>query len=190
MLPEWIHTPDGFESLLAMAACRARHEQRQLLVVVDGLDEAERYAGGLPFGLPSLLPESVYVVGTYRTGRSPGRPDVPSVTLRIGKNDQRNVDDIRDFLTRAAEEDVIAARLAQAQIDPDEFVNVLAERSEGVWVYLRYVLQELRIGLRAPGNIEELPVGLRDYYADQIRLWQQDPEWDTGVALAEIIGSR
>ena len=50
-----------------------------------------------------------------------------------------------------------------------------------MWVYLRYVLNELRLGLRRPDEISDLPSGLRDYYADQIRRWQQDPAWHSGL---------
>ena len=78
-------TPGGFESLLATAAGRAQCSGVPVVLVVDGLDEADTPGEGLPFGLPSLLPDGVYVVGTYRTGRSPGRPDAPSTTLRIAQ---------------------------------------------------------------------------------------------------------
>ena len=77
MLPEWAQTPGGFESLLAAAADRAHERGRSIVLVVDGLDEADAPADGLPFGLPSLLPDGVYVVATYRIGRAPGRPDAP-----------------------------------------------------------------------------------------------------------------
>ena len=76
---------------------------------------------------------------------------------------------------------VLAARLAEAGADTAEFTALLAERCGGVWVYLRYVLDELRIGLRRPDEISDLPAGLRSYYADQIRRWQQDPAWQAGL---------
>ena len=88
-----------------------------MVLVVDGLDEADAPGEGLPWGLPSLLPDGVYVVGTYRTGRSPGRPDAPATTLRIAKDDQRNQRDIREYLAKAVGEEVLAARLAEAGMD-------------------------------------------------------------------------
>ena len=181
MLPEWFQTPGGFESLLGMAAKRADRRQHPVVLVVDGLDEGETPGEGLPFGLPSLLPDGVFVVGTYRTGRSPRRPEAPVATVRIAKTDQRNLHDIRDYLTKAAAEDVLAARLAEADMPTPEFVAMLTERCDGVWVYLRYVLNELRIGLRRPDEISGLPSRLRDYYADQIGRWQQDPQWHKGL---------
>ena len=152
-----------------------------LVLVVDGMDEAELSEDDLAFGLPPLLPDDVYVIGTYRTGHTPGRPDSPAVTVRISKADQRNSSDICEFLAKAVVEEVLAAKLAQAGMDRGAFTSVLAERCGGIWVCLRYVLQEVRLGLRLPDTIAGLPTGLRDYYADQIRRWQKDPAWNEAL---------
>ena len=189
MLPQWAQTPDGFEALLVVAADRAYELGRPVVLVVDGLDEADEPAGSLPFGLPSLLPDGVYVVATYRTGRAPARPDAPSATVRIAKEDQRNLRDIREYLAKAAREDVLATCLAQAGMDAAGFIDLLARRCSGVWVYLRYVLDELRFGQLRPDEISDLPFGLRNYYAYQIRRWRQDAAWDTGLLpLLAILG--
>jgi hypothetical protein len=179
MLPEWARTPGGFESLLAAAACAPR--QAPVVIVVDGLDEADAPAGCLPFGLPLLLPEGVFVVGTYRTGRSPQWPDAPATVLLIAKDDARNRDDIDEYLASESAEEVLAEQLARAGADPARFADLLAQRCGGVWVYLRYVLQELRIGLLRPDEIDGLPSGLRNYYAAQVRRWQEDPAWPNGL---------
>lgn len=179
MLPEWARTPGGFESLLTTAIASA--QEQSLVLVVDGLDEADAPAEDLPFGLPSLLPDGVFVIGTYRTGRPPKRPDAPSATLQIAQRDPRNWRDLREYLARAVNEEVLAARLAAAGADQADFCGLLAERCGGVWIYLRYVLDELRLGLRRPDEISDLPVGLRGFYADQIRRWQQDKAWHTGL---------
>ena len=181
ILPEWAQTPSGFETVLGLAAARARQSGRRLVLVVDGLDEAESSDDILAFGLPPLLPDGVYVVCTYRTGHAPGRPDSPAVTVRISKADQRNTSDIRNFLAKAVKEEILAAKLAETGMDPAAFTGVLAERCDGVRVYLRYVLQEVRLGLRSPDAIADMPSGLRDYYADQIRRWQRDPVWNEAL---------
>jgi hypothetical protein len=178
ILPGWAQTPSGFEALLGKAAWRGRENGPKLVLVVDGLDEAEPSVEGLPFGLPVLLPSGVFVIGTYRTGRAPLRPSSPHATLRIGQHDPRNRHDIRAFLIKAAAEGVLAARLAEANLDVAEFTDMLADRCDGVWIYVQYVLQELRLGLRRSNAIVNLPAGLRDYYADQIRRWQRNPAWN------------
>ena len=175
--PQWAREPGGFESLLAAAASKAGRQGPVL--VADGMDEAGAPTGGLPFGLPLLLPEGVFVIGTYRTGRSPRQPDAPSIVVPIGIDDPRNRRDINGYLAAQADEEVLAARLAQAGTSPEAFTALLAQRCGGVWVYLRYVLEEVRLGLREPGAVANLPVGLWSYYAEQIRRWQGDPAWET-----------
>jgi hypothetical protein len=182
MLPDWAQTPVGFESLLTAAADRAHEQGQSIVLVVDGLDEADVPSNGLPFGLPSLLPDGVYVIATYRIGLATGRAHVPFfTTLRIAKEDHRNQRDISSYLTKAIQGDVLAARLAEAGIDAAKFTDLLAKRCGGVWIYLRYVLNELRLGVRRPDEIGDLPFGLRNYYADQIRRWRHDPAWRTGL---------
>jgi hypothetical protein len=189
MLPEWALAPAGFLSLLA-AAARAAGQQGPVVLVADGMDEAEVPDGGLPFGLPLLLPPGVFVIATYRTGRAPRRPDVPFQVLAIGKHDPRNLRDLGDYLAAEAAEEVLAARLAQSGTSPAVFIAELAQRCGGVWVYLRYVLRELRIGLRRPDEISDLPSGLDSYYADQVRLWQREAAWSAGLLpLLAILGA-
>lgn len=50
ILPEWAQTPSGFESLLGRAAEAARNKGECIVIVVDGLDEAEAVDNDLPFG--------------------------------------------------------------------------------------------------------------------------------------------
>ncbi|MCI3273030.1 ATP-binding protein [Streptomyces cylindrosporus] len=49
MLPEWVHTPSGFEAVLTAASSRATDFDRPLVIVVDGADEAECTDDGLPW---------------------------------------------------------------------------------------------------------------------------------------------
>ena len=177
-LPIWAETPAGFESLLAVASRKLSADGCPLVLVVDGLEEAEPQSIGLPFGLPAFLPDGVYVIATHRTGLVLAEPDV-SVTFKIDKSDENNLADVRAFLAKTAQEDNLAARLADANMDPQEFIRLLSERSEGVWVYLRYILEELRLGLRHPTAISDLPYGLWRYYAYQIQRWRSDAAWDT-----------
>lgn len=177
ILPEWAQTPSGFESLLGRAAEAARNKGECIVIVVDGLDEAEAVDNDLPFGLPRVLPAGAYIVATYRTGTALIRPDSPSVTLYIDKHDPRNLADISVYLETAARQSPLAGQLMAAGLGAPEFTRLLTERSDGVWIYLRYVLEEIRLGIRQPGTLIELPTGLADYYADQFRRWERDPVW-------------
>ncbi|MFF4542498.1 hypothetical protein, partial [Streptomyces aureus] len=190
MLPEWVQTPDGFESVLGQAAVRARTDGQRLVIVVDGLDEAETAAHGLPWGLPRLLPESVFVVGTYRSGTFIERAEAPQTTLRIDRTSVDNQADVTAYLNKELQGETLAARLAQAGVAAEKFAEELALRCGGLWVYLRYVLAELRVGSRRVEETGDLPADLLGYYAEQIRRFAKQPDWtDTGLPLLTTLAA-
>jgi hypothetical protein len=178
MLPQWAQSPAGFEKVLATAAERARAAEHRLVLVVDGLDEAER-ADGSAFGLPGLLPDGVHVIGTCRPGRTVVPEGTPVNAVTIGKTDPRNLADINEYLAAEVGREPLASVLARAGVAPEEFANLLAGRCGGVWVYLRYMLEEVRLELRSPGEVASLPAGLRGYYGGQLRRWRDDAAWDS-----------
>ncbi|MFI8221132.1 hypothetical protein [Streptomyces sp. NPDC085932] len=192
MLPDWVSEPDGFDALLSRSAEQARAEDGRLVLVMDGADEAEAPDDGMPWGLPSLLPEGVFVVGTYRTGRRPSYSESPSHVVRIDRADARNQTDVRQYLDRALRTEPVAERLAAAGTSADEVVPLLMERSGGVWVYLRYVLAGLRTGQQPVGELGSLPADLSGYYARQLTGWQGTPGWaGTGRdVLATLVAAR
>jgi len=191
MLPSWAQSPDGFEALLERAAACARQAGDRLVIVADGLDEAQTPAGALPWGLPRLLPDGVFIVATCRSGGTPVRCEAPSTTVRIDRHSWDNREDVRQYLTETlARETVLAARLAQAGVSAERFAADLAERCGGVWVYLRYVLEELRVGSRRTDDIGTLPDDLQDYYADQVQRWNHEDDWsDTGLPIVATLAA-
>ncbi|GAA1275877.1 hypothetical protein [Saccharothrix xinjiangensis] len=161
VLPDRAYAPEGFEALLGEAA-----DQGPPALVVDGADEAEQ-SGGLPWGLPHTLPPGVHVVGTYRTGAARPASDSPSRVVRIEADDPRNRADLGAHLSTLVE-------------DPD-LATTLADRCGGVWVYLRYLLHEIRLGTRQPDELASLPPNLRAYYTAQLTRWSGSPDWRTGL---------
>ena len=60
--------------------------------------------------------------------------------------------------------------LDASRIPPARFIATLLEKSQGVWIYLHYVLAEIETGQRPrPLTLEDLPQGLWQYYA---RFWK------------------
>ena len=85
-----------------------------MVIVVDGLDEAEPAKGALPLGLPVLLPRGVFIVATCRTGTDMPALRQPHRSARDQAGDRRNADDLELFL-RAASQD---AELGQCSRPP------------------------------------------------------------------------
>lgn len=178
MLPSWVTDAGGFEALLSRAAEAAKERGEKLVIVVDGADEAERSQDGMPWSLPSLLPDGVYVVGTYRTGYAPPFPASPVESVRIEKTDERNLLDLRNYVSRVIQEESVSARLADASMGHEETVTLLTTKTGGVWVYLRYILSEMRTGQRLATALDDLPNDLSGYYAQQLRRWQENDNWE------------
>ncbi|MFJ1767379.1 hypothetical protein ACIOD2_44110 [Amycolatopsis sp. NPDC088138] len=176
MLPERAFTPEGFERILGRAARCAREEGKPLVLVVDGANETEQADGMQPWGLPVDLPVGVFVVGTYRTGfvLPPARP---SRIMRIEAEDPRNHEDVAQHLDAVLRDEDFVRRLKLAGLTRQQFGADLAERCGGVWVYLRYVLDEIRYGLRDPGQLDSLPADLTSYYTSSLEQWSGHPRW-------------
>ncbi|MFH9726014.1 hypothetical protein ACH4M4_24075 [Streptomyces sp. NPDC017254] len=182
-LSERTFTPEGFVAVLDRAADaqRARDVNGRIVLVVDGADEAERQPGCLPWGLPRLLPPGVFVIGTYRTGSPPENTEPSSGLLRIDAEDERNRSDLIAYLGARVQEDGTKAWLAEAGVTAEEFTSRVAARSGGVWIYVRYVLEAMRLDRPSSGALDALPHGLWSYYAARLRDWRGDEHWRDGL---------
>jgi len=183
--PTGVGSPDWLLKIIhAATAARKRDLQRQdapIVLVVDGLDEAEAdllgTGTGLPLGLPrpESLPSGVYVVATSRSSL-----DITSrshlVEIEITGDD--NLADLHAYLTRLLTgpqaDSALVAALTRRQVDPDWFTQTLLQRCQGVWLYLRYILDEIRTGHRDPRDVASLPTRLRGYYLHQLHRWANE----------------
>lgn len=186
--PGRMDTREGFAALLHTAA---EHATGPVVIVLDGLDEAEQNAG-FALGLPRLLPHGVYVIGTYRTGNRPDEPDSPHRTVRIEPEDRDNLADVAEYLAHRLADDDLAALLRRDGVAADDLAATLVERCAGVWVYLTYVLEELRLGRRTIAEVPSLPANVVDYYVATVRRWRRDQpeEWPrTGLPVLAALAA-
>ena len=192
ILPSASGQPHWFANLLAAAAAkrdatakRDEGEPRPIVIVVDGLDEADAEGmepDGLPLGLPTSLPDGVFVVATSRFGieRALYAVKKPHDWLQIEVEGPDNLADMRRFIEEVTAQGGGDSRLidalGRAEVDPDWFRVTMAESCAGVWIYLRYVLDEIRDGTMDPRSIGRLPGDLAGYYAEQVQRWRGGPE--------------
>lgn len=181
--------PAWFSRLLEAAA--RKRDQRQpdsqhreaIVLVVDGLDEVEpESAGGhgLPLGLPDSLPDGMYVLVTSRFGIDQALHKIrnPADWLHIDVDSTDNLHDMRRFIDAVTAPDSgdakLLTRLRGGGVDIARFRADVARACAGVWVYLRYVLDEIRDGTRDPRSVVDLPADLAGFYAEQIARWRGD----------------
>lgn len=171
----WDHEHDSaaFSELLKQAADKS---PAPVVVVVDALDEAEK--SSLPdanrLWLPQVLPAGAFIVVTTREEEDHRLAVDQRRDIHLREDDPQNLEDVRGyivaFMTR--HQGVMDLRLAEWETSQQEFIAVLTERSEGNFMYLVYVLRDIRDGRLSAaqvGDIYQLPEGLRKYY---------DRHWD------------
>jgi WD40 repeat protein len=191
ILPAAASPSDWFARLLD-AAARQRDANAQpgsprepIVLVVDGLDEAEpeRPADtALPLGLPDSLPDGVFIVATSRFGMDRALHAVrrPADWLQIEVEGADNLADMNHYLQAVTAPDggdgPLVAALRRDGVDAAWFCTNAAVTCAGVWIYLRYLLDEIREGDRSPRSVDKLPGDLAGYYAEQIERWRGSPD--------------
>jgi WD40 repeat protein len=198
-LPAHAARPDWFGRLLEDAA-RKRDESEPgvpIVLVIDGMDEAEPDPAsgyqGLPLGLPSSLPDRVFVVATSRFGieRSLHPVRRPHDWLEIAVDGPGNLDDMRRFLVGITDPERgdprLTAALRRDGTDARWFRSAVADACGGVWIYLRYVLDEIRDGDASACDVTRLPTDLAGYYSEQVQRWRGTPDDEAAVARWEQV---
>lgn len=172
--------------LLEQISARMLPEEK-CVIVVDGLDEASKPQNRLNnvLFLPSILPAHTYFLATHRPMDSSElqlRLDIPFAKYELEGTSHENMLDIANYLTSVFEHGRIHGDAFATEIDRDTFVEMLASKSEGNFMYLRHVLTELK----AKGEslheeyLGELPQGLMNYYHDHWRrmhVWKGAADW-------------
>ena len=184
--------PDFLERLLRRAAERLTAGER-LIIVADALDEAGLGPNHNVLGLPKVLPKGVFLILSQRpvaTVPLHVDPYPERVDLRAG--DARNLADVETYLRGVACHPAVAGQLRARHYAEADFVRVLQEKSAGNWMYLSFVVREIREGKRHPLDLEQLPVRLAGYYGEYWRRWRQKPKWDQRYAplLAALAAAR
>ena len=158
------------ESMLDDASRQLTARGNRAVIVIDGLDEAEPGPeGSQPLFLPTNLPSGIRIVVL-------GRPDPfnrlaldqPVLPLTIDPADPENSRDVRAFLHHAAH-GALAAALALQGKTADWFVAAMADASQGNFMYVRSVVNDILAGSHVVADLGKLPKGLEDYYD---RHWQ------------------
>ena len=174
ILPNAAGRPDYLQGLLFEAAQRRDQlsPDEKIVLVVDALDEASGNAGDIALVLPPTLPDQVYILVSLRPGTPPPTTRVRREIARLDAQSPANLEDMREFLDGATDQPAVVAALREqvpscrsGEIARQEFITTALRKSAGVWVYLRFLLDEIERGDRSLGDLSTLPDGLWQYYA-------------------------
>ncbi|MGB7445023.1 MAG: ATP-binding protein [Coleofasciculaceae cyanobacterium] len=151
-------------------ACNVSTPQHNapIIIAVDALDEVEltsQTAGANLLYLPASLPHGVYFILTKRPLPLP-LPVNKYPIFDLMQYKAESLQDLQRYIRqRVTDTRLLQEWIAQRGLSVDEFVTILAEKSDRNFMYLRYVLPEIANGAYQDLNkIENLPQGLEQYY--------------------------
>jgi len=173
--PEATENAGFLKELLSEISAKLQTSER-CVIVVDALDEVEQAGksdGPNLLYFPLTLPEGIYFVVTMRkdderTVRP--RVDCEQDELHILHDSSENLADITDFVQASTIRPGIWTYMAKQEIETPEFVTMIVQKSEGNFIYLRYVLPEIERGFYKDLEMAAIPAGLQRYYQDH---WQR-----------------
>jgi hypothetical protein len=142
--------------------------------VVDALDEVERSEQALGTNLlylPLNVPQGIYFVVTMRNvPEITPRVDCERGELRIDHDSADNLSDITDYVRASTARPGIHTYIDAQNLDVEGFVMTMVEKSEGNFMYLRYVLPEIEDGAYRDLDLANIPATLQGYYDEH---WQR-----------------
>jgi hypothetical protein len=132
--------------------------RERYLIVIDALDEAEE--GGRNPLVEMLarnamrLPDWIGLVVTSRPERAVTTPLQGLAPFVLDTRIDANRADIRDYLRREL------ARQLKERPDAGRIVEQILEKSEGVFLYVERICQDIQQGFLTPDRLDQFPQGL------------------------------
>jgi hypothetical protein len=144
-----------------------------LVIAIDGLDELDTHSwqthGNILF-LPPVLPENTYVVMSSRSANFSFSPTSDYTIFDLMDHSGESRADVESYLEKATKEEGIKKWIHKKALTKKAFVEELAAKSENNFMFLRFVLADIRRGLFDDFSMSQLPVGLQHYYDIHWRL--------------------
>ncbi len=142
------------------------------VILVDALDEVvvEKEAPDANLlHLPVRLPEGIFFVLTSRRLRD--RDSLLRIACELKRwplrhDSVENLADVRTYIEGRRQRPGIRDYVRRQGIDGRHFVDEMVRRSDGNFMYLRHVLPEIEEGAYTERRLEEIPIGLENYYQD------------------------
>ena len=160
------------EELLPEAIEKAQNSK--VVILVDALDEAKRSPldGELNIlGLPQALPHGVFFIVTSREADDQHFYVNNNKRIDLKDDDKDNLNDVRLYVRNYLNDPSVRQQIEKWNVSDDEFVQKITDKSEGNFMYLFYVMtdiKEQKLSEDIKDSIHDLPQGLNGYYS---KLW-------------------
>lgn len=164
-LPENATRDGNFLSRL-LGEVSAKLGGKKLIIVVDALDEVDlslQGRGSNVLYLPDALPDNVYFIVSKRPESLPF-PNNHQV-FDLMQYSAESLADVKLYIDKRTNNSAsIHSWINRQNLQREEFVAAVAEKSQNNFMYLRYVLNDIDSGKYSDVNLEDLPRELEGYY--------------------------
>ncbi|MCC3413489.1 MULTISPECIES: ATP-binding protein [unclassified Microcoleus] len=140
---------------------------KKIIFVVDALDEVDWKAqirnSNVSY-LPNDLPDNVYFIVSKRP-EFLTMPTANKTVFDLMKYSAESLEDVKAYLAKRTERsELIQDWIKSRNLQREQFVTAVAQKSEKKFIYLRHVLDEIEGGTYNDVNLNDLPAGLEEYY--------------------------
>lgn len=160
---------NAFLSKLLNEVSSKLNSKDKVVIVVDALDEVDMnsfQSGANVLFLPSDLPKKVFFVVTKREEKLNLNIKCKQKFFKVDHSSEENIEDIEKHLVANVTNNKIRSYIKKYELDKVSFIKMMSDRSKGNFMYLYYVLHEIKDGCYKDMNPDRLPQGLENYYKD------------------------
>ena len=164
-LPENATRDGNFLSRL-LGEVSAKLGGKKLILVVDALDEVDLSLQGRVSNvlyLPDALPDNVYFI----VSKQPKTLPLPNHhhVFDLMQYSVESLADVKVYIDkRTSNSASIQSWINRQNLQREQFVAAVAEKSQNNFMYLRYVLNDIDSGKYSDVNLQDLPRELEGYY--------------------------
>jgi hypothetical protein len=163
-LPENATRDGNFLSRL-LGEVSAKLGGKKLIIVVDALDEVDlglQGRGSNVLYLPDALPDNVYFI----VSKQPKTLPLPNhEVFDLMQYSAESLADVKVYIDkRTGNSASIQSWINRQNLQREQFVAAVAEKSQNNFMYLRYVLNDIDSGKYSDVNLQDLPRELEGYY--------------------------
>lgn len=189
-------TQDQFRMLITEPLANLIWREHKLVLLVDALDEASDEFGNNPMAefigtQLGSLPEWLGIVVTSRPDPAVVAQLIGFRPIEIDAQDARNEADLRKWYTENLAKRTELASLSE--IDQQRIQDLLIERSQGMFLYLKLVEEGFRENSLAVADLQTIESGLlglyRNYYSRFRRRAGQDYDASVKPLLVLLLAS-
>jgi hypothetical protein len=178
-LPENATRDGNFLSRL-LGEVSAKLGEKKLILVVDALDEVEislQGRGSNVLYLPDVLPDNVYFI----VSKQPKTLPLPKhQVFDLMQYSSESLADVKLYIDkRTSNSASIQSWINRQNLQRDEFVAAVAQKSQHNFMYLRHVLNDIDSGKYSDVTLNDLPRELDGYYQkhwDRMEMAVKDKE--------------